>query len=78
MARVAREKLPPAPPCCSGNLDSHEAEREELGQNIEVELRGLVHGRDVRPDLGLRKLAHGFLKEDLFFGELGEGNGYVS
>jgi hypothetical protein len=61
-----------------GYLDPHEPELEELGKNVQVELRGLVHGRHMRSNFRLGKLSHGFPKEFLFLRELGEGNGYFS
>ena len=55
-----------------GDLDAHQAQFEELADDVLAEHAGLVHFADVRADLLARELAHGGLKELLFFRQRGE------
>jgi len=54
------------------DLDPHEAELEEFGNEGGIELRGLLHRLHARADLALGEVAHRALENPFFFGELGE------
>ena len=55
-----------------GNLDPHEAELEELGNQGGIELRRLLHRLHARADLALGEVSHRALKHPFFFGERGK------
>jgi hypothetical protein len=55
-----------------GDLDAHQAQLEELADDVLAEDAGFVHFADMRADLLARELAHGGLKELLFFRQRGE------
>ena len=57
------------------HLDAHEAELEELGDEVQPELGRLVHCVHMRPYLGLRELADRVAEHGFFFGENGQCGG---
>ena len=56
-----------------GDLDPHQAELEELGNQGRIELRGLLHRLHARADLTLGEVAYRALEDPFFFGEVREG-----
>ena len=66
------KKLPPAAAVFFGDFDAHQAQLEELADDVFAEDAGFVHLADVGADLLARELAHGGLKELLFFRQRGE------
>ena len=50
-----------------------EPELEALAEIIGADRRLFVHGEDVRPDLGVRELAHGLREDPLVLGEERQG-----
>jgi hypothetical protein len=66
------EKTAALPAKLLRNFDSHQAQLEELPDNVFAENTGLIHLPHVRPNLLARETAHGGLKQPLFFTELRE------
>jgi hypothetical protein len=56
-----------------GDFDAHQAEVEELRNQLGMEVLLLVHGADQRRDIILRKLADGRAKQLFIFRKQGEG-----
>ncbi len=69
---MASKKVPPEPPYSTGNLDAHQAEIEELRNQLGVKVLLLVHGANQGRDIFLRKLADGRAKELFIFRKQGE------
>jgi hypothetical protein len=58
----------PRPAVLLAELDPHQPERGELGQQLHREMLRLVPFHDVRPHLRLGELAHGLPQDALLFG----------
>ena len=69
------EKLAAAAAILLGNLDAHQAELEELVNQVLVEDALFVHLLDQRPDFLVGKLADVVAKHDFVFGEGRQGRG---
>ena len=55
-----------------GNLDPHETQLEELGDQGGVHPRRLLHRGDARPDFLIGEVPHRALKHLFFFRETGQ------
>ena len=77
-ARMASKNVPPPPPYCSGNLDAHQSQLEEVLDQRRLEHALLVHLLDVRPDRLIGKLANGVAKQGFVFSKLTSGAGGIS
>jgi hypothetical protein len=67
------KKFEPAPPEFLGDLDPHETELEELGDQISVHLLRLVHLRHERSDLRGREIPHRLPEHPLLVRERSQG-----
>ena len=69
-ASTALEKAAALAAVLLGDLDAHQAQFEELPDEVFAEDAGLIHFAHVRADLLAREPAHGVVEELFVFGQL--------